>query len=125
MSNTPQDNHREPYEPHHNNLIRDRKKMRSQYGPYSYTRGLYVNGSETPLKPKNIRIQSSIPIVLAVAFAGAGIYMVVNGLDSAGIIGMFCGSAMCLFLSWVGFRTARLREKWERENPDLAKNIKY
>lgn len=115
----------EPYVPHHNNLIRDRKRMRSQYGPHAYTRGMYVNGSQTPLKPRNIRIQSAIPIVFAVAFAGAGIYMVVNDLDSDGTIGMFCASAMCLFLSWIGFRTARLREKWERENPDLAKNIKY
>jgi hypothetical protein len=55
----------------------------------------------------------------------AGIYMVVNGLDLAGTIGMFCASAMFLLLSWVGFRTARLREKWERENPESATNIKY
>ncbi|MGO2541954.1 hypothetical protein ACT3TS_01275 [Specibacter sp. AOP5-B1-6] len=114
-----------PYEPHHNNLIRDRKRMRSQYGPYSYTRGVYVNGSETPLKPRNIRIQSSIPIVFAVVFAGFGVYMAVKGLDLAGTIGLFCGAVMFLFLSWIGFRTARLREKWERENPEQAKNIKY
>lgn len=55
----------------------------------------------------------------------AGIYMVVNGLDLAGTIGMFCASAMFLLLSWVGFRIAQLREKWERENPESATNIKY
>lgn len=34
-------------------------------------------------------------------------------------------AAFCLFMTWTGFRTARLREQWEKENPDLAKNIDY
>ncbi len=99
--------------------------MRSQYGPYSYTRGIYFNGSETPLKPKNIRIQSSIPILFAVGTAGAGIWFWANGGYLSGVLLLFGFAAVCLLLSWVGFRTARLREKWERENPELAKNIKY
>ncbi|MHA7306661.1 hypothetical protein ACX80E_15705 [Arthrobacter sp. TMN-49] len=125
MTNTPQDSQGEAYEPHHNNLIRDRKKMRSQYGPYSYTRGLYVNGSETPLKPKNIRIQSSIPILFAAASVVCAIWFFVASEYPAGGYVMFGFAAVCLLLSWVGFRTARLRAKWERENPELAKNIKY
>ena len=86
---------------------------------------MYVNGAQTPLKPRNIRIRSSIPIAFALVFAGFGVYMAMKGLDLAGTIGLFCGALMFLFLSWIGFRTARLRENWERENPELAKNIKY
>ncbi|MCU6479231.1 hypothetical protein QO003_001970 [Arthrobacter silviterrae] len=115
----------EPYEPHHNNLVRDRKRMLSNYGPYSYARGVYVNGAETPLKPRNIRIQSSIPIVFAIGTIIASIWLWASGGDFSGVLLMFGFAAVCLLMSWIGFRTARLREKWEREYPDLAKNIKY
>lgn len=115
----------EPYEPHHNNLIRDRKRMRSSYGPYSYTRGMYVNGSQTPLKPRNIRIQSSIPIIIAAALAICGVWFLVAGEHPMGGPVLFGAAAILLVISWLGFRTARLREKWEKENPDLARNIKY
>ncbi|MEO6529611.1 MAG: hypothetical protein ABI563_00275 [Specibacter sp.] len=125
MTNTPQDSQGEPYEPHHNNLIRDRRRMRSQYGPHAYTRGMYVNGAQTPLKPKNIRIQSAIPIVFAVGFIACGVWFLVASEYPVGGPVMFGAAVFMLFLSWIGFRTARLREKWERENPDRAKNITY
>jgi hypothetical protein len=125
MSHTPPDKSPEPYEPHYNNFIRDRRKMRDQYGPYAYTRGMYVNGSKTPLKPRNIRIQSSIPIVFAVALTAFGIWFLADGRDPSGAFLVFGFSIVCLFLSWIGFRTARIREKWERENPERAKNIHY
>lgn len=115
----------ELYEPHPNNLIRDRKRMRSQYGPHAYTRGMYVNGTQTPLKPRNIRIQSSIPIVFALGFLACGVWFLVASEYPVGGPVMFGAAAFMLFLSWIGFRTARLREKWERENPELAKNIDY
>lgn len=60
-----------PYEPHPNNFIRDRKRLRDQYGPYSYTIGMYVNGAQTPMKPRNIRIRSSIPILFAIGMTVA------------------------------------------------------
>lgn len=115
----------EPYEPHPNNLIRDRRRMRNQYGPYAYTWGMYVNGAQTPLKPRNIRIRSSIPIVFAVPVTITGVWFWASGGYLSGVLLIFGFAAVLLFLSWIGFRTARLREKWERENPELAKNIDY
>ena len=115
----------EPCEPHHLNLIRDRKRMRNQYGPHSYTRGMYVNGSKTPLKPRNIRMQSSIPIIFAAAAIAGGIWFLAASEYPVGGPVMFGFAAFMLLLSWIGFRAARLRAKWEHENPDLAKNIDY
>ena len=125
MSQIPPTGQPQPYEPHPNNLIRDRKRMRANYGPYAYTRGIYVNGAQTPLKPRNIRIRSSIPIVFAVPVTIIGIWFWASGGYLSGVLLILGFAAALLFLSWIGFRTARLREKWERENPDLAKNIDY
>ncbi|MDJ0316996.1 MULTISPECIES: hypothetical protein [Arthrobacter] len=125
MTHTPPETPSEPYEPHPANLIRDRQKMRSQYGPFSYTRGMYVHGAQTPLKPRNIRIRSSIPIVFAVIVAAFGVWFLLNDGYLSGVLLIFAFAAAMLALSWVGFRTARIREKWERENPSQAKNITY
>lgn len=122
---TPEQNPPEPYEPHPNNVVRDRKRMRQQYGPYSYTKGMYVKGGQTPMKPRNIRIQSSIPIVFAAVFLGFAVWYFATGDDLPGVLGLVGGAAVFLLLSWVGFRTARIREQWERENPESAKNIDY
>lgn len=125
MTQTPGESAPEPYEPHHLNMVRDRKKLRAQYGPYSYTKGMYVNGSKIPMKPRNIRIESSIPIVMAVGVVVSAIWMLATGRDPWGAVLLFVFAGVMLLLSWVGFRTARLRAQWERENPELAKKIDY
>lgn len=114
-----------PYEPHPNNLIRDRRRMRSQYGPYGYTRGMYVNGAQTPLKPRNIRIRSSIPIFFAVGVTVTGVWFWASGGDFSGALLMFGFAAFMHFLGSIGFRTACLCEKWGRGNPELAKIIDF
>ena len=69
----------EPYEPHPNNLIRDPRRMRNQYGTYACARGMSFNGSQTPLKPRNILIQSSIPSIFAAVFVACAIWFLTTG----------------------------------------------
>lgn len=90
-----------------------------------YVKGMYVNGSKTPMKPRNIRIQSSIPTAFAVVIAIYGVWLLSTGREPLSGWMTIAMAGFFHFMSWVGFLTARIREQWERENPDLAKNIDY